>query len=218
MTFLELCQSLAQEADINGGATLPTTVAGQTGELRRVVDWVKQSWRSIQGKRHWDWMWQRPTLTMLAGTSSLAGTIPEERYLKDRLYVPTAGQLGRFPEFMPWDMFTKMYPFIQPGPTFSVWSIAPDHSIRVDVQVTADVDFNVERYALPTELTADSDVPGLPSDLHMLIVWRALVKYANFDGAGDQRTTAIEEFNEMEAQLVERCLPGWRLGAPLGGE
>lgn len=214
MTFLELCQALAREAGVNG-ENVPTAVAGQTGELGRIVQWVSQAWTAIEGEKLWNFRWERPTLTMLATTSTLTQSVPETAYDKESLYLPAVGALGRFPDFLHWDQFRMLYPFIQAGPTFNVWTVAPDQSIRVDIAVNANVDFVVERYRNPVAPTADGDIPAMPADLHMLIVWRALTKYASFDEAGVQRSTAVEEHNRLFSQLVDRCLPSMRLGAPL---
>lgn len=220
MNFLQLCQRVSQECGVspNSVVPLPTTVVAQTGELKRVVDWTADAWRNIQGHRHFNWMWEQASLTMLATTSSLAGTIPEARYEKDSLYLPSASGLGLFPDFLPWDEFRQVYPFVQAGAGFGAWSIAPDMSIRVDVAPAANQPFVVERYKLPTVLAGDTDVPEMPLDLHMLIVYVAMVSYANFDEAGVQRTTALDMIRDMKADLFKRCLPEWRMGQPLGSE
>lgn len=220
MTFLQLCQRLAQETGVSSNSLtpLPTTTVGQTGELRRIVDWVARAWLDIQGGRLWNWMWEQASLTMLATTSSLPGTIPEGRYEKDSLYLPSPNGLGLFPDFLPWDEFRQVYPFVQAGAGFGAWSVAPDGSIRVDVAPAADQPFVVERYRLPTILAADDDVPEMPADLHMLIVYTALVRYADFDEAGVQRSTTIDQIRELKSQLYKRCLPQWRMGQPLGSE
>lgn len=220
MNFLTLCQRVAQETGVSANSTtpLPATTVGQTGELKRIVDWVADAWRSIQGVKHFNWMWEQASLTMLATTSSLAGSIPEDRYEKDTLYLPVTGQMGDFPQYLPWDDFRQLYPFVQAGEKFTVWTVAPDGSIKVDIAPTADAAFTVERYKLPTVLAADTDTPELPTDLHMLIVYTAMVKYANFDEAGIQRTTCLDEIRDMKQALYKRCLPSMRLGAPLGDD
>ena len=56
MTFLELCQRMRQECGISG--TGPSTVVSQTGNLKRIVDWVNTAWIDIQ-TTHQDWDWMR---------------------------------------------------------------------------------------------------------------------------------------------------------------
>ena len=50
MTFLELCRRLAREVDASGSG--PSAVTGQTGENRRIVDWVASAWQDIQLQRN----------------------------------------------------------------------------------------------------------------------------------------------------------------------
>lgn len=220
MNFLQLCQRVAQETGVSANSTvaLPITVVGQSNELKRIVDWTADAWRKLQGEKKWNWQWEQASLTMLATTSSLAGSIPESRYEKDSLYLPVAGQQGSFPGFIPWDDFRLVYPFAPPGEKFNVWTVAPDGSIRVDQAPTANVAFTVERYKLPTELAADTDTPEMPADLHMLIVHMAVMRYANFDEAGVQRAVTIDMIRDMRDDLYKRCLPDWRMGPPMGEE
>ena len=46
MTFLQLVQRTRQECGIAGDG--PTTVVGQTKSMKRLVDWVSQSYVEIQ--------------------------------------------------------------------------------------------------------------------------------------------------------------------------
>jgi hypothetical protein len=218
MTFLELCQRVAQEAGLNdnraAGSMLPTTVGNQEGVLKRIVDDVAEVWRIVQGDKHWDWMWEQASLSMLANTNVLAGTIPETRYEKETLHVTGRG----FCEYVPWQDFRLAYPDVQAGDGFSVWTVAPDGSIRTNVKPAANTPFTVERYHLPTELTIDGDVPEMPADLHMLLVWMAIVHSADFDEAGTQRATAIQKIRKLKANLFKRCLPSWSFGGPMGDD
>jgi hypothetical protein len=73
----------------------------------------------------------------------------------------------------------------------------------------------MQRWALPTPMSGDGDTPPLPTDLHMLIVYTALKKYAGYDEAGTQRSIAVDEMKQMKEALYTRCLPASRFGAPL---
>jgi len=55
-TFLSIVQLLRQEAGIAG--TGPSTVVGQTGEMKRLVDWTAAAWFEIQAT-HPDWRYKR---------------------------------------------------------------------------------------------------------------------------------------------------------------
>ena len=52
MNYLELCQAVVREGAIVGGDNKPTTVEGQTGRMRLVVDWVARANRDVQSFRN----------------------------------------------------------------------------------------------------------------------------------------------------------------------
>lgn len=216
MTFLELCQRLAVEAGVNNAnGTRPTTVAAQIGELGRIVGWVRDSWDDLQREQNWTFMWERPSLTLLNGTSTIAGSIPPKRYDKDSLWIDDGSTTGKRLDYVPWDEFRSDWRALNGAGNLTAWTIQPSNTLAFNATANGDTNLTVERYTNPVTMTADDDTPAMPSDLHMLIVWKALVKYANFDEAGVQRRTAIEELNRLHASLCERCLPEWRLGTDL---
>lgn len=58
MTFLDLVVRACEECAVNTDSL--STVVGQRGELKRMVNWVSDAWFKIQGK-HQDWRFLRTT-------------------------------------------------------------------------------------------------------------------------------------------------------------
>ena len=74
MTYLQLVQRTRQECGIAGDG--PTTVVGQTREMKRLCDWVAQSWVEIQEERQdWDFMRKSVTFNTSSGTTQSAGSV-----------------------------------------------------------------------------------------------------------------------------------------------
>jgi hypothetical protein len=73
MTFLDIVKRTRQECGIAGDG--PTTTVGQTREMKRLVDWVSQSYVEIQNE-HEDWAFMRKSFSFLTqhGTTQTAGT------------------------------------------------------------------------------------------------------------------------------------------------
>lgn len=226
MNLLELAQDVARECGIsNSQATpVPAAIAGQMGELERVIGWVRKAWLDIQGRRLWNFLWERPTLVLLTGTNTLAGTIPVSRYVVDSAIrvglTPTSDGLDlQYVDWFEWgDWYSDAYIAVGNAPT--AFTIRPDNTLVFNGQASVaqtggDMAFTIERYKNPQELVLDTDEPAMPSDLHDLIVQKAIVRYANFDEAGSTRTTAIAEIARLERDLIARCLPQMRLGPPL---
>lgn len=207
MNFLATAQRLVREAGIADDG--PISVVSQTGEMGRVVEWANDAWLTIQRKQHWDWLWEQATVTILAATSATAGSIPANRYLRDKARIGTA-RLA----FRPWERFSILYPAPGSG-TPSVWSIRPDGSFVVDAAPTANTAITVERYRLPTSMAADADIPVMPERFHMAIVWRALMDASDYDEAGVSRATASAKYAEVLGDALSEGRPVLSLGAPL---
>jgi hypothetical protein len=218
MTFLQLCQRTAKECGVGSASVqmLPSTVVGQVGELSRVVDYVQQSWTELQGNRRWSFLWEVATITIPASASSVAQGVSADRYDVESAYVPVVTSDGRHMDYLPWDEFRTMYPRLLTGSSLGVWTVAPDRSVRINgiAPPTGHV-FTVERFAMPTKLRLDTDVPPIDADLHMLIVYMAVRKYGGFDEAGTQYKLAAAEEARMRHDFVARYTVAPRLGGTL---
>ena len=207
MNFLAIAQRLRKEAGIAGSG--PTSVLAQTGEMDRLVGWANDAWLTIQRKQHWDWLWEQATVTIAATTGETAGTIPANRYLRDKARIGTARL-----SFLPWERFSIVYPDPAAG-TPVAWSIRPDGAFVVNAKPTASTDITVQRYRLPTSMAADADIPAMPERFHMAIVWRALMDASDYDEAGVSRATAAAKYAEVLGDALSEGRPVLSLGAPL---
>lgn len=230
-TYLEICQDIARECGVSGTAAgdVPKAVTGQVGELQRIVKWVQSCWRDIQGHRHWSWMWEEAPLVLPLDASVIdavsAGNVSAERYLVDTAQrTGPLTSMGWNLEYVAWDDWKNWFnpQDIAAGNAPTVFTIRPDNSLAFNGLATAAnggaMAFTIERYKNPTQLVLPDDVPEMPADLHDLIVYKGIVRYANFDEAGVTRSTAVTEVARLEADLIRRCLPEIRLGGPLTDE
>lgn len=208
-TRLSLCQDLRLLAGIPGNG--PLTTINQSGEYGLIVKWIGDAWREIQARHLWDWLWEEATVTISAGTSKTAGTIPAYRYDKDSVRSST-GPL----RYLPWADFRLAYPdAVLTAEVPTVWTIRPDKAFAINALPTADLALTVQRYTNPVEMTADADVPGMPAEHHQAIVYKALMLYGNFEEAGIARNTAEVEFRRHMSQLGQTELEDIDFGAPL---
>ena len=76
-----------------------------------------------------------------------------------------------------------------------VLSIAPNKSLALGPIPIDGYTLIGDYYKTPTELSADSDIPSLPTKYHMLIIYKAMVAYGLFESAGEviQRGTSESE-------------------------
>lgn len=213
MNRLELVRRLRQEAGVGAGSagTGPSSTINQTGEYKRLVDWVDGAWSEIQREHKWDFLWESATVTVLSGDHLVAGSIPAGRYVQSSAFV------GAKPlEYMPWRRFSAAYPdaLLTDGEP-SAWSVRPDKALVVNYKPLDDTDIIVERYKNPIAMTADTDIPAMPVEHHMAIVWKALLLYSNFEEAGVTRLTAQTEYERHIKALGLLELPDFEFGDPL---
>lgn len=224
-TFLQLAQDLRREAGISGSG--PSSVAGQSGELARVVNWVRNAWTDLQNKRQ-DWLFQNTsadlTLTT-ARTVDLSATTPALTDVAEwdvqsfRLSTPALSLADEQKlEFMPYKVFRDLYERGQrPTGRPIVFTVNPSGSIVFDA--TPDKAYRLRAdYRRSTQiLSADADTPRAPAEHHQVIVWYALSRYAGFEEAGSQYAIAKTNFDDAYLALVNdrRCTPRMRFGEPL---
>jgi hypothetical protein len=93
-----------------------------------------------------------------------------------------------------------------------VWSIRPDKAFVVNAKPASNTVLSVERYKAPSVMTLDADTPtGLPSEMHMAIVWRAVTLYAGHDENASLFQQATAEYRKMMASISteEQEAPAW---------
>lgn len=206
MNRLDLVRRLIAESGASGQA-LGTTL-NQRGDALNFVNWIDDAWLEIQGLTNWPSLWEDAPITVLAGSSTVAGSLPHGRYIYD------SGRLnGGWLTYLPWDEFRLQYPSVIAG-TLTAWTVRPDRSIAVNAIVEADTVLQIERYRMPGRFTADNSVPLLFEEHHMAIVWRALMMYGAFDEAGVAYKRGQAEYTVMK-RLMGADLPAMTAGEPL---
>ncbi|HJY33765.1 MAG TPA: hypothetical protein VJ260_02885, partial [Vicinamibacterales bacterium] len=117
MTFLELCQELARKAAISGSIV---SVADQTGEALRVVNWIAEAYELVQ-TRNTDWSFLRtdaifavaaPTSVYLAAAAGV-DQFGEWRFADGwRCYSTAAGVADEQPvRYCKYDAFRNRYQY-----------------------------------------------------------------------------------------------------------
>jgi hypothetical protein len=85
----------------------------------------------------------------------------------------------------------------------------------VNAKPTASFVIDVHRYTNPVAMAADTDTPAMPSEHHMLIVWRALMLYAGFDEAGGLFQHANANYKRMLEAATQYQQPDVQWGGAL---
>jgi len=225
MNFLQICQRVRQEAGISG--TGPASVTNQTGEMARVVDWVKAAYEDIQNLHdNWKFMRREFTFPTIAGNPVyLPSAISLDefgRWRRDeqwRCYLTSVNDELRMTHWDDWDCFRE-------SRLYSVNRSTQGRPIDVAIRPNDDAIYlwptpnNIftitgDYYIRPHVMAANSDEPIFPREFHMLIVWRAILFYAPYEAAPERYAQANTEHKRLLAALRRKWLPEIKLGGPL---
>ena len=213
MTFLELCQELREKCGISGAASTPTTVVAQTGELGRVVKWINEAWTDVQRAHRWDFLVGDFSFNTVAGTyvyaeasCGLEASTTLSKWLPRtfRRYLTSGGVAGeQYMEEADYEWFRDVYEFQsgQSGPPDMFAFRRKDRAILLGPNPDAVYTVRGQYLKGAQKMTvADASTPtGLPAEFHMLIVYRAMMKYAAYEAAPEVMAEAQAEYKSMLA-------------------
>lgn len=224
-TFLQLAQALRQESGISGAG--PTTVVNQSGEMKRVCDWISRAWTDIQEDQP-DWAWMRKTVTFnTTATKGLYAPVADLsltdfgawRKGSFRIYLTSAGVQNEFRlAQMGYETFRDYYLLGSRRVTYARpvnCAVAPDMQLALGMAPDDVYTVTGEYYKTPVTLMADADVPDMPARFHMAIVYRALMFYGAFEAAPDAYMQGEKEYKRMLNRLRMDQGPMIQLGGSL---
>lgn len=224
MSFLDMVKRLHQESGSSGAA--PVTTIAQRGDIKRLVDWISTAWMDIQNDRR-DWFFMRQSVafnTLIgqrsysaadAGISSF-GNFKLDSFRQYRVSVGFGSEMDL--GYMPYDYFRDFY---MRGAIRSMtgmpisFTVDPSKNFLVGPLPDCPYTINGEGYTMPTEFALDADRPTLPSQYHMMIVWKALQYYGTYEAAAESHARGEKAYDALMGQLLNDQLPPVEFGEPL---
>lgn len=214
MTFLELAVRLRQE--VGGSGTGPTAVTNQTGELKRIVDWIATSDEDIQ-RLHNDWLFMRGSFTVNTVASDGSYTaadcsvtdLREWRREGFKIYLQSAGVAGETHlNFMDYPTWYDLYNTGTQNSGHPIWfTIAPDQSIKLGPKPDGVYVISGEYQKSVDTLTAAGDSPIYPAEFHMAAMYRAMMKYGRYTGATEVYQDGKDEYRKLKTEMERTQLP-----------
>ena len=221
MNFLELCKRLRSEAGIAGSG--PVTTANQTGELLRVVDWVKDAYTDIQDKRdNWDFLRLDFSFNTTAGTAEYPKTTVTQlaTWKRDslRCYLTSSGVNDEiYLKAEPWNSFRNfrlrganrdasgrpLYFTVKPDKSLVFWP-KPDNTYTIVG----------EYFRKAYTFSSDTDEPVFDRH-HLAIVYNALMRYAAYVGEPALYARAQNEYNRHINKIERDYTPAIGMASPL---
>ncbi|KQT54635.1 hypothetical protein ASG43_03345 [Aureimonas sp. Leaf454] len=226
-TFLQLVQKVARDSGTVSG-TQPTTVAGQTGRLAKIVHWTNDAYRQIQNVHGaWNWMQGEFSGATVPGTSAYSSRLSrfaeyvctgedEDRY---SLFDPALGRESEAPlRFVDYRTFyatqLRGAQAVRQGRP-NLFSIDPSGALCLSP--TPDKVYTIRGpYRKDVqELDANNDVPEMPPRFHDLIVDGALVMLTTHDEGAPTLTLyqlrQLRGFSQLERDQLPRIAFGGTL-------
>lgn len=206
MTYLDLCQRLRQEVGAAGDG--PAAVTGQHGEYKRFIDWVRQEWIGIQTTYpDWRFAWAE-------------GMIEMEDEFRD---YSLPGDFGAFIEgtifmddrpitLLPYRVFRQRFRNASPT-TPRYITVTPVDVLRLNSKVQIDAapgqgqKLWFEYYRSPQVLQGNTDIPRLPTEYHMLIVYQAMVQYGMYENAAEVVQQGASNVARLMNDMLRSELP-----------
>lgn len=233
MNFLALVKRLSQEADFAGSG--PDSVSGQTGEHGQLVDWVSQAYIEIQNRHGGRWRWLKREFVLFTQAqkenykfsecTDIGETQPINRfadwhindeYDPPRVFKSSSG-IGTETWMVPLNLsdFRLIYR-IGTRPEGAPIHITVDNQDQLVVGPEPDDVYVINGWYWrgPQVLDEDDDVPEMPSQFHMLIVYYALEHYAYKYVAQEHLNKFIRHGRQMLRQLEANYGPQVRLAGP----
>lgn len=228
-TYIQLVQDLHREAGISGNP--PTSVVGVNGETARLANWVKTEWVKIQN-RHANWRWMRKSFTLQTVASDDTYSYSDctddltssaitrfSRFLPDgfKIYLTSSGVGTQgWLTYVVWDDFKQIFKIGTQTPSYpSFVTFDPDNNIVLGAKPDGIYTVTGDYQRSPQILTADSDVPEMPSQFHDLIWLGALRRYAAYESAPEVYGDAQSQYSDLMKRLDANQLPEPRFAAPL---
>jgi hypothetical protein len=238
MNFLEICQTVVRECGIDRiDSVLPVSVEGQTGELRAVVDWVRQAYIEIQAMPV-PWLWMRKPWTLnttigkrkylFSEITDAETSAPISRFnrwwIDDRenppkCYLTSAGRGSEYwMIWVPYQYFQTVHNIgteVQGTPIHIAEH--PDRSILIGQTPSAVNTINGEYQRGAQILTLDGDIPEMPKEYHWTIVYAAMKKYATREVSPEIMLTVNTEGKALMSSLLANQSPArnWGGARPL---
>lgn len=204
MTYLQLCVKLRERVASQGNG--PAAVTAQSGMELKIVNWINEAYGEIQ--RLWiDWRfrWLEGTISTVSGTQEYAMPTTLAGWYKDAFYYD-----GSRLTVMPWDQYREErdgWTTVPNGkPEWIV--IKPDNTLLLLPKPNAVYSIRYEGYKAIAQMAANADVPILPEEHHLAIVYKAMQYYGFHHDAPEVVSEGKYLYEQMLISLEASQLVG----------
>ncbi len=209
-TFLELVQDLQREVGASGDQI--SSVTGQVGENQRMVRWIQDADFYIQNRwLNWKFLWNQVQLNTVTGAVNLAA--PTDLNFWDyKTFKINEGGTNDEDEpiyFVEHDSIKGLIRDTTEAKPATI-IVMPDQSLEFEPVPDQVYQIKADYFKKPTKMAANTDVSLIPEEYHQAILGRAMMLYANYEGAPEIKAQGQEIFEEAYGRLENHELPNQR--------
>lgn len=185
MDFLTLCKRVRQECGIAGDG--PPAVTGQSGIYAKIISWVQEALAEVERfHSEWDFDWAAHDAPLVAGQAFYSPRSDWGLQLRGiaggGVHVYRSPASRTWVELCDWDTMRHARASastVQGLPILA--AMTPDRRLCLHPAPAAGMRIEVEYYREPQQLVEGTDVPRMPAEYHMAIVWRAVMLWCAHD-------------------------------------
>jgi len=209
-TFLALCQQLHSDV---GTAGSMTKVSDQTGELKRIVDYIVKANRKIQRRKtNWKFLWAEWDYTIVLDTSEFSGPDGLGAFDQESFWVNSGATDARHLTFIDHKEWRDIYRqgYIDSGES-SFITIKPNGKLAILPSPDSDdagSAITCDYWKAPVELVNNGDISLIPSQFHEAIISQAKMYYAIKKHNTGLYNAAFIEHEAIYRELKAYSLPG----------
>ncbi len=205
-TFLELCQRVRQETGIAGEGN-PTSVKGQVGVLKKIVDRTQRAWIDIQASGPY-WKFSRNQLTYVLTIGKQEYDQPQDIGLttvdkwdeQDSFIKEVDGNDETELTWVPYHQFRRDYRTYPAGRP-NVITNAPGGKLQFNRTPDKAYIITLDYWMTPELLVENGDIPSLPEHYHDAIVWKSVMTFAGNETATELFVYAKTMYGPIYNQL-----------------
>jgi hypothetical protein len=206
MTFLELCQITRQECGIQGQG--PVTVVGQSGILKKVIDWVAKADVFIQSKYgDWDFLWSEFRENTTTNSRDIAKPANLGLWDRESFAVDYGTDDGKPLSLVDYKTDRRDTGLRQSNPPSDL-VILPDGNLRLCCPADGVYEIYANYWKNPVVMAANTDTPLYPARFHWAAVERAKMSFFADQEAFELYKEAKLRFDDWMEKLEGNQLPG----------
>lgn len=224
--FLQLVNRMRQECGVSGN-DLTTLQGSISKEAQRCKNWIDEAWMEVQGA-HPDWQWMRKSASWATVAGQAVYVVGTDISITDlgewdtgtfRNYVTSVGQRSElFMSRMDYESWRDLYQYGANRYTQSrpiMFSVTPTKDIGVGPVAADGYTVTADYYSMPAHLSADADIPSIPEQYDMVIIYSAMIKYGLYEVASEVVARGQAGYARYMRGLANTRLKGLGVGGPL---